>query len=463
MLRTLSSEINLRECLSMQFLFRNIYTNATRSEISYHMTKHMTTISQSDQTINFARGEPFFSRFQNLPRSGIRDIMELSSKYEDVIHLEVGQPDLPPPPHVINATIKALADIKNTQYCPNAGVDPLRAAIANYFQTRTGVTTSIDEVMITVGSGNAMSTALGAILNPGDNILIPDPGWPNYLMASTLFGVNPIFYATPPSRKWLPDINEIESLITTAHRPPRALIIVNPSNPTGKCIPAPLLRSLLQLAKRHNMYVISDEIYGDICFGPSAFRSALSFTDLDPRMMIIISGVSKAYSMTGFRVGFMRTNKKLVKIVSTMSEAFVSCGVPFSQMGALAAVQGPQDYVHNATLTYKSRRDAAIAILKKHNMYEYTPEGAFYILIRCRPLDDMREIDSKVFALNLLQKKKVAVAPGDTFGNLAKSYIRVSLASPIESIVEGMERICQFIKENSSQIHNQSSNQEAYA
>ncbi len=365
--------------------------------------------------------------------------MVLSENIEGVIHLEVGQPDFPTPPHIVEATCRYVRD-GHTKYVANSGITELRAAAARYFERKTGVTTKLENVLVTQGAVMSVATAFMALLEPGDEVLLPDPGWPNYRMAVSLLHGIPVFYNLRPQNQFLPSLDELASLVT-----PRTKILVscNPSNPTGQVYPSNIVQGLMDLARHHDLYVLSDEIYGEIVFDHQ-YISALSF-DTDERTLIV-NGMSKTYAMTGYRIGFTRARPDYVELATKLQEPIVSCGVGFAQLAAAIGLEGPQDSVCKMRDCYKARRDVALDVLRKYGFYRYTPGGAFYLLVDISSTG----MDSRDFAISLLEKKKVAVAPGKTFGNMCHDHVRVSIAASEQDIREGLHRICDMIIEYSS-------------
>ena len=381
--------------------------------------------------------KPFAQIPAQLPRSGIREIMFLSAEMENVIHLEVGQPDFPTPNHIVEATVRYVRE-GHTKYINNAGVIELRTAVARYFERRTGVKTTPENILVTPGAVMGMATTLLALLEPGDEVLLPDPGWPNYHMATAVLHGRPVPYELRPEAGFLPDLEQMEGLVTPRTK---VLLVCNPSNPTGQVYSADLVQSLVEFARRHDLYMLSDEIYGEIVFDQE-YASALPY-DTDERTLIL-SGMSKTYAMTGYRVGFTRARPDYVELASKLQEPFVSCGVGFAQMAAAEALEGPQDCVREMCAAYRARRDVALEVLREHDLYRYTPGGAFYLLVDISATG----MDSRDFALRLLEEKKVAVAPGNTFGQVSRGHVRISIASSEENIREGLGRLCAMIREH---------------
>ncbi len=382
--------------------------------------------------------KPFASIPSRLPRSGIREVMDLAWQLEKtgpVIHLEVGQPDFPTPGHIVEATCRYARE-GHTKYVPNAGMDRLRQAAARYFERRTGVQTGPENILVTPGAVMSVATSFMALVEPGEEVLLPDPGWPNYHMALAVLRGKPLYYTLKPENQFLPDLDELEKLVSPRTK---LLLVCNPSNPTGQVCDRALLQELMKFATRHDLYVLSDEIYSEIVFD-QPHASALPG---DPERVLLVSGMSKSYAMTGYRVGLTRARPEYIELAAKLQEPFVSCGTGFSQLAAAEALDGPQDCVEEMRLAYKRRRDIALEVLREHGLYQYTPGGAFYLLIDIGAAG----MESRDFTVLLLKEKRVAVAPGSTFGQVSKGHVRISIASSEENIRAGVQRICEMIRE----------------
>ncbi len=374
-----------------------------------------------------------------IPRSGIREIMDLAwavEKTGEVIHLEVGQPDFDTPSHIVEATCR-YANAGNTKYVPNAGVDPLRESAARYFERNTGIATGANNILVTPGAVMSVATSFLALLEPGDEVLLPDPGWPNYHMAVSIVHGKSVFYNLRAENHFLPDLDEIERLVSAKTK---LILLCTPSNPTGQVYDEALMRDLMQFAQRHDLWVLSDEIYGDIVFDEK-HHSALPH-DEDGRTLIV-SGMSKSYAMTGYRVGFTRANPDYIELAAKLQEPFVSCGTGFSQLASAEALDGPHEPVAAMREAYHRRRDIAVEVLRAYDLYRYTPGGAIYLMIDI----SASGMDSHDFAMKLLNKKRVAVAPGKTFGKMCEDHIRISIAASDEHIRRGVTAICELVRE----------------
>lgn len=364
-----------------------------------------------------------------VPNSGIREIFERAAPMTGVVSLVGGQPNFATPPHIV-AAVHAALDAGHTTYISSAGIPELREAVAAKFQRESGVPTDTANTVVTSGAMAALAGSLFALLEPGDEVLLPDPGFPNYTAQAMLTGATIVPYPLRLDNDFLPDPNEVERLITPRTK---AIMLCNPGNPTGQVFGRTLIEEIVALAQKHDLYVISDEIYQDLIFEGEHVNAA----SLDPDRSIVISGVSKSYAMTGFRVGFLRAPRPIAKLVEKLQQPFVSCGVAISQYGALAAITGPQDCVAAMRQAYRRRRDLAVEALKARNAHTYTPRGAFYVLIDV----SASGLDGHAFALKLLDQKRVSVAPGPTFGEVTRDYVRVSLASSEADIETGINAI----------------------
>lgn len=381
------------------------------------------------------------SRIGRLTRSGIRAVMELAAERERqgerVLHLEVGQPDFPTPAHIIDAVAKAMRD-GLAGYTPNAGIPSLREAVANRVTRRSGREVSPACVCITSGAVMALMLALMSVVEPGDEVLVPDPGWPNYRSAVTLTGGVIVSFRLDPSQNFAPDLAQLESLVTSRTK---ALMINNPGNPTGGVMTAEQVRSLVEFTERHGIYLISDEVYEDFVFNHAAQSTAYQAgTD----RVILISGTSKSFAMTGWRIGWLVADPPITAAAAALIEPLTSCPTTISQVAAEVAVRGPQDSVEEMRIAYARRAALAVRLLEPTGRLMGEPRGAFYTMIRVS--ED--RIDTDEFVRRLLAKESVAAAPGLTFGESANNAIRISLASPEGTIEEGIRRILRFCEKN---------------
>jgi aspartate/methionine/tyrosine aminotransferase len=377
---------------------------------------------------------PLSKRADLMPRSAIREIMALAAGRSDVIHLEVGEPDFGTPLHIIEGAFDAVR-AGATRYTGNAGRPSLRAAIARHM-TERGTPVTPDRVIVTVGAIGALFTALMTVVDTGDEVLIPDPGWPNYESIVVLAGGIPVRYPLPESNNFVPDPEDLARRIGPRTK---AILINSPGNPTGAVFPADIVRRLGSLAAHTGVFLISDEIYEDIVFDGMRHESFIKHTPTD--RLFVISGVSKSYAMTGWRLGWVICPSQAAAIAEKLQEPVVSCAPTPSQVAAEAALNGPQDSVETARLLFQSRRDLFTSILGQTGKVAGRPCGAFYGLVK---LGD-HHASALEFARKLLIDEAVAVVPGDTFGPSTSRMIRLAFTIEDDRLAEGLHRIARAL------------------
>lgn len=364
-----------------------------------------------------------------IPRSGIRTLMDLALRDPQAIHLEIGEPDTGPAPHVVEA-VAAAARQGRTGYTSSTGLPELRAAAAERLTRTHGRATAPEEVVVSHGAMHGLAMTMATLLAPGDEILFPDPVFPNWEMAAVSVGAVPRRYPAHASAGFVPDPDDVAAHITSRTR---ALVVCSPNNPTGAVYPHEVVEALVAVARRHDLWVLSDECYEQIVFD-APHVSPLSF-DEDGRVLGFFS-TSKSYAMTGWRAGYVVVpDPDVVEALGHVAEATVACPSTPGQIAAIAALTGPQDAVEAAVASYRERRDAACALLRARGVAHVEPQGAFYLMV------DVREPGTDAFALRLLAERHVAVAPGSTFGDRAAGMVRVSLAAPRDQLLEGLSRL----------------------
>ena len=381
------------------------------------------------------RAAPPSSIASTMPVSRIREIMELAWEDPEVIHLEVGEPDFPTPEHVVEAAYEA-ARTGHTRYAPNAGLPKLREALADKVTRRNRYEANPDQVLVTQGGIQALYLVLLALLEPGDEVMLPDPAWPNFRMIAHLLGARVLPYPLVSEGDFLPRLEDLERLVTPRTR---AILVNTPSNPLGTVVPRELVDTLLEFARRRDLWYISDEVYDEIVFD-DAFVSAGAVADASDRLVSVYS-FSKVYAMTGWRVGYLVAPPDLAKLLTGMQEPIVSCVNTPAQLAALAAVTGPQDIVREMRESYQERRDELLEILERGNLPSSQPSGAFYVWTDVSAAN----VPSMDFARSLIEREHVAVAPGSAFGDLGEGYVRLSLASSREDLLDGASRLVRFV------------------
>lgn len=360
-------------------------------------------------------------------------MMELAATLENVIHLEIGEPDFPTPSHIVEAVQKSLHG-GNVKYTLSRGDPLLRDLIAEKLRQRNGIDGQPERIVMTAGGTSALFAAFMATVNSGDGVLIPDPGWPTFEVATLLARGRPLRYRLSPGSGFQPDLDEIELLARDA----RVLVLNSPSNPTGAILPRGTLERILEIAARHDLLILSDEVYEQIVFDGETVSPAS--IDPDGRVISVFS-FSKDYAMTGWRIGYLHGSPEIVEAVVKIQEAVIACPSWPAQRAAEAALVGPQDVLAEMRTEYRARRDLAAERLEYHGLLAGLPAGAFYILARIGQSD----IDTFEFSRRLLSQEHVAVAPGETFGPGGAGLVRLSLASPREVIVTGIDRLARFV------------------
>jgi aspartate aminotransferase len=357
------------------------------------------------------------------------------------VRLQIGEPDFRTPIHIAQAAQEAIANERLT-YGPAAGWPWLRTLLAEKIARVNGYTIQPENIAITLGGTGALQAAFLATLGSGDEVLVPDPCWPLYTRQIAVCDAKLVAYPLDPQSEWYPDIASLEELVSTRTK---ILIINSPGNPTGAVFPREIMQALLDFANRHDLYLLSDECYDQIVFEGEHISPAtlLSQRERENGRFIGIYTFSKTYAMTGWRIGYIVSSSKLIETITFVLEASYTNISTLVQRAAAAALTGPQDCTIEMCNTYKRRRDTAVDLLKDYGRYVYTPHGAFYILIDVRSKQGT-ERKGRQFALDLLKKRNVAVAPGGGFGRVSEDYVRISLAGAEAEIAQGVKEICQF-------------------
>lgn len=365
----------------------------------------------------------------SVPGSGIREIVNLALSLPDVVRLEIGEPDAATPAHIVEAG-HAATRLRN-RYTQSSGVPALRAALAERLHVRYGLDADPERIVVTQGAVQGIATVLAALLQPGDEVLVPDPAWPNYEMQALLYAAVPVHYPLRPENGFLPDLEELAALITPRTR---VLVINSPSNPTGVVFPGETIHALVDLAVAHGVTVISDEVYDEIVFDGTHTNAAARA----PEHVVSVFSFSKTYAMTGSRIGYLTGPDWLIPTVARLQEPLLSCITAASQAEALAALAGPQDFVGATLDAYRSRRDLVVGLLADAGITVTVPSGAFYLMVPLAP-----GVDSRTAAIDLVHHG-VATAPGTAFGSTAASHLRLSLASSEDELRRGVGRLVEW-------------------
>lgn len=388
----------------------------------------------------------------DLPSNDITDLGALAQQMQQEaeargetlpppVRLHIGEPSFRTPEYINQAAIQTLQHEALT-YGPAAGWPWLREQLAAKIERINGYSVGPQHTAIAMGGTGAIQAALTATVGVGDEVLIPDPHWPQYRMQLACCNATAVPYPLDPQNDWYPDIVELERRVTSRTR---VLIINSPANPTGAVFPSRLVADLLDFTHRHDLYLLSDECYDEIIFEGKHVSPATMLThkEFESGRFIGVYTFSKSYAMTGWRIGYVVTGTQLMKTIIDVLNASNTNISTLIQRAAAAALTGPQACVAGMRDAYRRRRDLTVNLLKEHGRYSYTPHGAFYALIDVTgPTGAQRT--GRQFALDLLHQRNVAVAPGSGFGEVSAPYVRISLAAPEDEIERGVREICAF-------------------
>lgn len=382
-------------------------------------------------------------RVENMLPSGIRKVNEkalaMERAGEDVIHFEIGRPDFDTPEPIKTAAVQSLSD-GDVFYTSNYGRDALRKEIANKLLRENNITYDPSEILVTIGASEAVFSALFSILEEGSEILVPDPVWLNYINVPRLLNAVPVSYQLDASNGFCIDIDDLRSKISPKTK---ALILVSPNNPTGSVVSSEQLQEIAQLAAENDMWVISDEIYEKLIYDGIKHVSIASLPGMKERT-VTINGFSKAYSMTGWRIGYAAAPKALIDAMNKVHQHVTICAPSFVQSASVVALKEEQSAVNRMVAEYLRRRDYAVrAIAQIPQISCFSPQGALYIFINVKKLG----YTSAWLADYLLEEAKIALVPGSVFGSGGEGYLRLSFATSYERIVEGCERLKKAIQE----------------
>ncbi len=355
--------------------------------------------------------------------------------------LQIGEPSFRTPSHIRLAAQHSIEQELMT-YGPAAGWPWLRELLAQKIQRVNGYYVEPQHVAIGMGGTGALQATFTATVGNGDEVLIPNPCWPFYPMQLATCGATAVPYPLDPASEWFPDIAQLERLVTPRTR---MLVINTPGNPTGAVFPRSVIADLLAFARRHDLYLLSDECYDQVIFEGEHLSPAtlLEPGEFESGRFIGIYTFSKTYAMTGWRIGYVVTGTQLITTITNVLSAEYTNLATMVQRAAAAALTGPQACVIEMREAYRFRRDRTIRLLKEYGRYIYTPHGAFYALINVEGRNgEIRR--GRQFALDLLHEYNVAVAPGSGFGSVADPYVRISLAASDDEIERGARAICEF-------------------
>jgi len=374
-------------------------------------------------------------RIPAVPGSGIRRIFELAltldTPDDPIVMLAVGEPDVPMAPHIAAAAIAAW-ERDETDYTANAGIPALRNAIVAKLARDNDMQVDVDQVWATIGATQGLNLAMQMTLSSGDEVLVPDPGYTTFTMNAHMLDVRPVPYSLTPERDFVPSIDELEALITPRTR---VIIVNSPSNPLGAVYDRDMLAALLAFASRHDLWVISDEVYERFVWDTE--HVSMASIDTENRVLSVFS-LSKTYAMTGVRVGYLVVPPGLALIMRTLQEASISCVAAPDQYAAIAAIEGDQSHVDAAREHYRANFEAVARVLDDRGIRYLRPRGTFYLWV---DVSHATGGDVAAWAERFLIEQRVAVAPGSAFGRSGEGWIRICLAAAEADVLAGVERL----------------------
>lgn len=380
---------------------------------------------------------PLSQTITTIPPSGIRKFFDIVSEMKDAISLGVGEPDFDTPWHIREEGILSL-EKGQTFYTSNAGLKELKVEICKYLERRFHVSYNFaDECMVTVGGSEAIDIALRAMLDPGDEVLIPQPSYVSYPPCTILAGGVPVSILLEEKDQFRLTREKLLAAITPKTK---ILILPFPNNPTGSIMELEDLKEIAEVVEEYDLYVISDEIYSELTYTGDHVTIA-SLPGMKERT-VLINGFSKSYAMTGWRLGYACAPKMILQQMLKIHQFATMCAPTTSQYAAVEALRNGDEDVVEMREAYNERRKYLVKAFNEIGMDCYEPQGAFYVF----PCVKRFGMTSDEFALKLLEEEKVAVVPGTAFGDCGEGYLRVSYAYSLESLQKAMERIERFAK-----------------
>lgn len=376
------------------------------------------------------------STVRQLKPSGIRRFFDLAAGMEGVISLGVGEPDFVTSWAVREASILSL-EKGYTSYTANAGLLTLREEIQKYMKRKFQLSYDAhNQIIVTVGASQALDIAFRAVIDEGDEVIIVEPSFVSYAPLVTLAGGTPIAVQTTQENGFKLTAEQLEAAITPRTK---AILLCSPNNPTGSLLEKEELEALTAIILKHDLLVLSDEIYAELTYDGS-FTSIASLPDMKDRT-IVISGFSKGFAMTGWRLGYVCGHPDLIEAMLKVHQYAMMCAPTMAQYGAVEALQNGEQDVVDMRKSYRRRRNYMVQSLNEMGLDCHIPGGAFYVFPSIRKTG----MSSEEFAEQLLLKERVAVVPGNVFGESGEGYVRCSYASSMESLQEAVRRIANFM------------------
>ena len=380
---------------------------------------------------------PLADKIVEIKPSGIRKFFDIASEMKDAISLGVGEPDFDTPWHIRDEGIYSL-EKGRTHYTSNAGLNELRVEICRYLERKQGIRYEdpLKEVLITVGGSEAIDIGFRAMVNPGDEVLIPQPSFVSYEPCAVMAGAKPVIISLKAENEFRLTARELEEAITDKTK---LLVLPFPNNPTGAIMERKDLEEIAEVILRHDIYVMSDEIYAELTYN-GKHVSIAQLPGMKERT-ILINGFSKAFAMTGWRLGYACGPAAIIEQMVKIHQFAIMCAPTTSQYAAIEALKNSDEDVAEMCTAYNQRRRFLLHAFREMGLECFEPYGAFYMF----PCIKEFGMTSEEFAMRFLKEEKVAVVPGTAFGDCGEGYLRISYASSLENLKESMVRLSRFI------------------
>ena len=380
---------------------------------------------------------PLSDTIVQIKPSGIRKFFDIVSEMKDAISLGVGEPDFETPWHIRDEGIYSL-EKGRTFYTSNAGLKELKIEICNYLKRRFDLSYHYEnEVLVTVGGSEAIDIAMRAMVNPGDEVLIPQPSYVSYEPCALLTGAKPVIINLKHENQFRLTAQELEEAITDKTK---ILVLPFPNNPTGAIMERKDLEEIAEVIKKHDIFVISDEIYSELCY-TDQHVSIANIEGMQERT-ILINGFSKSYAMTGWRLGYACGPREIIEQMTKIHQYCIMCAPTTSQYAAVEALKNGDEDVQNMREAYNQRRRYLVHAFKEMGLECFEPFGAFYMF----PCIKEFGMTSDEFATRFLMEEKVAVVPGTAFGDCGEGFIRISYAYSLENLKLAIGRLQHFVE-----------------
>lgn len=380
---------------------------------------------------------PLNKKITEIQHSGIRRFFGLAAQVGDVVSLGVGEPDFETPWHIREAAIQSLRQ-GQTFYAPNAGILELREGIAKFYERKYGVSYDFhNEILVTLGASEAIDLAFRVMLDEGDEVIVPEPTYVAYKPCIHLTGGVSKVIPLKEENQFKLKAEELERAITPKTK---ILLLCYPSNPTGAIMTKEDLEPIVELVKKHDLFVISDEIYSELTYAKEPHVSIASFEGMKERT-IVLNGFSKAYSMTGWRLGYVLAPELLIDEMIKVHQMSVVSPTTFAQYAAAKGVNDSDEDIKSMKTAYHQRLRFLLNRYKEMGLKCFTPEGAFYTFVNVKEFG----LSSDEFCERLLMEERLAIVPGSAFGESGEGFVRISYAYSLDELTEGMKRLEKFL------------------